>query len=131
MKFILIDSTGQELFVALVSEKDIEVRIFKEQRAHDRNLNKLTHDWIDKANAFAVVTGPGSWTGSRVGVVATKAYALATGKMVIALTANENRDILIAEAKQKYKNKEFINVRELSPTYDSEFKVTLKKGSND
>ena len=81
-----------------------------------------------------MVTGPGSWTGSRVGVVAVKAYALATGKPVIALQSCHcekrsdeaiplHHEKLITEARRKYAAKEFITARELAPYYDADFKV--------
>ena len=130
---LLIDSTGSELFVALIDGsaqtadgRVLEQRTCAEQRAHDRNLNKLTADLIDKADAFAVVVGPGSWTGSRVGVVAVKAYALATSKPIIALQAKSDRAALIAEAKSKFAAKQFTSIRDIQPLYDSEFKITPK-----
>jgi len=125
---LLTDSTSQQLFVALISPDGIVTqRVCDIQRAHDRNINKLTAGLIERADAFAVVTGPGSWTGSRVGVVAVKAYALATGKPVIALHAAKSREELVAEARRKYKAGEFTSARDLVPHYDAEFKVTLKK----
>ena len=135
-KILLIDSVHTELFVALIDGDNVTLRTCAEQRAHDRNLNKLTGEFLDKADAFAVVTGPGSWTGSRVGVVAVKAYALVTGKPIIELRACHSeqseaipsqRDILIAEAKRKFASGEFITARELAPYYDAEFKVTPPK----
>jgi len=143
---LLIDSTQSELFVALAPACHCEVRsnptvrTCNELRAHDRNLNKLTADLIDKADAFAVVVGPGSWTGSRVGVVAVKAYAIATGKPIIALQAagachceqseaipSQYREALIAAACRKFAAKEFTAARELAPFYNAEFKATPKK----
>ncbi len=47
---------------------------------------KLTPEQFD---AFAVVCGPGSFTGLRVGVATVKGLALATGKPVIALSSLE------------------------------------------
>jgi len=123
----LINSVQPELFVAFVDGEKVEVRTCACMRAHDRNLNKLTREFIANADAFAVVTGPGSWTGSRVGVVAVKAYSLASGKPIIELRANENLEELIAEARQKFAMKNFTDVRNLQPYYDSEFKVTVKK----
>ena len=87
-------------------------------------LNTVARDFIPQADCFAVVTGPGSWTGSRVGVVAVKAWAFATGKPIIALTANSIDENLINAARQKLKQKDFTSIRELAPHYDSEFKVT-------
>jgi len=126
-KLLLIDSVGAQLYVALVGAYSVEERIFDEQRAHDRNINRLTRDFIPQASAFAVVTGPGSWTGSRVGVVAVKAYAITTGKPVVELQIKDRREELIKEARRKFTAGEFTDVRELAPYYDAEFKVTVKK----
>jgi len=130
-KILLIDSVHAELFVAFIDGDNVTVRTCAEQKAHDRNLNKLTSEFIGISDAFAVVTGPGSWTGSRVGVVAVKAYSIVTGKPIIALMHDmhsvKNRDELIAEAKRKFAAKEFTTARDLAPYYDSEFRVTTKK----
>jgi tRNA A37 threonylcarbamoyladenosine modification protein TsaB len=124
---LLIDAVHQELFVALVGAREVFVRTCGLQREHDRNLNRLTEDLIDKASAFAVVIGYGSWTGSRVGVAAVKAYAVAENKPVIALLATENREDLIAEVRRKFDAKEFTSAQRLAPVYDSEFKITPPK----
>ena len=126
-KILVIDSVREELFVALIAADGGEAivsRTCSVQRAHDRNLNKLTRDLIDRAGAFAVVVGPGSWTGSRVGVVAVKSYALATGRPVVALRACENRADLFAEVREKFAAGDFTPARDLAPFYNSEFFAT-------
>ena len=128
-KLLLIDTTGKALFVALVGENDVQVAPCQaEQRRHSESLNDIAAKFLPEADAFAVVTcGDGSsWTGIRVGVVAVKAWALATGKPIIALGAADN-ETLIATARKKFTNKDFTDVFALAPHYDSEFKVTLKK----
>jgi|GEM_PF-990418 len=70
-------------------------------------INDMAGD-LDDIDGFAVVTGGegASWTGSRVGVVAAKAFAMSTGKPV-------------------YEVRE-VTARELAPKYDAEFKITPK-----
>jgi len=119
-KLLLIDTTGVQLLVALITKDGMQTRTNDDQRRHSESLNDIVGDWVQIADAFAVVTGPGSWTGSRVGVVAVKAWAFATGKPVIALTGG------IDGAWEKFQKKEFTQIKNLAPKYDAEFKVTLK-----
>ena len=72
-------------------------------------LNDMVKDELHNIDGFAVVTGGkgASWTGSRVGVTAVKAWAYATGKQVYEVIET--------------------TPEELAPKYDAEFKVTLKK----
>jgi tRNA A37 threonylcarbamoyladenosine modification protein TsaB len=53
--------------------------IFAQQRQHDKNINELIQRLLngEKPAAVAVNIGAGSWTGTRVGVTAGKAYSLA------------------------------------------------------
>jgi len=114
----LIDTTRDEMLVAFIDGDDIQTRTNAEQRRHSETLNKIAAEFIPHADIFAVVTGPGSWTGSRVGVVAVKSWAFATGKPIIALqNPYDMRNI----------SREFTTIHELAPYYDSEFKVTVKK----
>jgi len=126
-KLLLIDTTKEVLFVALVGANKVEVRTNPERRRHSETLNEIVGDWCRVVDAYAVVTGPGSWTGSRVGVVAVKGWAFALGKPVIALGAMDDNDELVLLAKKKFVNKDFTDVKKLAPYYDSEFKVTPPK----
>jgi len=140
---LIIDSVHTELFVALLktevslranakqSPHRVTTKTCPQQRTHDKNLNKLVLELLTESGTtfpdvttIAVVTGPGSWTGSRVGVVAVKAYALATNKPVIALNACHCRETLIAETRRKFAAREFTTARDLVPLYNAEFKVT-------
>lgn len=132
-KLLLIDSVSQTLFVALISGEVVDFREFKGAREHDKNLNPLVKELLSATKtsfsgitAIAVVNGPGSWTGTRVGITAAKAYSIAHGIPVISLTADDDRNKLIDNAKKLFTQKQFITARELSPYYDSEFKVTTQ-----
>jgi len=126
VKILLIDTTQSELLVALVGDSTVEKRTHPEQRRHSEVLNTVASDFVRQADAFAVVTGPGSWTGSRVGVVAVKAWAMATQKPIIQLTM-DNGQWTIDDVRRKFKNKDFTPIHELKPYYDSDFKITPKK----
>src|SRR5262245_11440064 len=61
-------------------------------RSHAERLPLEAMDWLSERgvalaslDALAVVAGPGSFTGLRVGVAATQGWAFATGKPVIAV----------------------------------------------
>lgn len=65
-------------------------------RGQDARLPQLVQDTLSGANVsldqvdrFAVVTGPGSFTGIRVGVAFARGLALATGKPCIGVTSME------------------------------------------
>jgi len=134
LKILVIDSVANELFIALIRNDAVTIKIFASPRQHDRNINCLVREVLStgktvflELDAIAVVTGPGSWTGSRVGVSAAKAYSMALGKPAINITAQETRDKLIDSVRDAFNNKKFVAARELAPQYNSEFKVTLSK----
>jgi len=139
-KLLLIDTTRDRLLVALLDGKTPEIRTNPEPRRHSEVLNTIVGDFVSRASAFAVVTGPGSWTGSRVGVVAVKAYALATGKPIVALensplskgvppagAGDLGDDELFSLAWQKFLARDFTTPHALAPFYNAEFKITPKK----
>ena len=126
---LLIDTTRPRLLVARVGATDAEVRTEDTQRRHSECLNEIVSGLMPDlrgACAFAVVNAHGSWTGVRVGVVAVKAWSLATGRPIIELSAVEDDEELFNLARAKYDLGEFVGARELSPYYNSEFKITKK-----
>ena len=136
MVVLVIDSVTPVLYVALIKGEHVIERTCDVQKAHDKNLNRSVKEVLSESgiafpdiDAFAVVTGPGSWTGCRVGVVAVKAYALAANASaslnIIDLRACD-RENIVSNVIDKFKKKEFITAAELMPFYDGEFKVTLR-----
>jgi len=93
---LLVDSVHSELAVALIREQTAQFKIHTVQKQHDRNINILVKGLLkdegvdfQDLDAYAVVVGPGSWTGCRVGVAAVKGYAMAVPKPVIAINSLE------------------------------------------
>ena len=127
---LLIDTTRERLLVARVGSDGVEVRTEDTQRRHSECLNEIVSGLVPDlrgASAFAVVNAHGSWTGVRVGVVAVKAWSLATGRPIIELPAAESDEELFKLARAKYDLGEFTEMHRLEPYYDAEFKVTQKQ----
>lgn len=121
MNLLLIDSTKTELVVALAVDGVITVKkTCDEQRQHDRNINRLIRELgVSQFDAVAVVTGPGSWTGIRVGLAVAKAFAYAQKIPVIEL-----RDSIdVAVAMRKWQVGETVSPFALKPFYNGEFVV--------
>ncbi len=121
MNLLLLDSTQPQLVVALAVDGAITVtKTCDEQRQHDKNVNRLIRELgVPKFDAVAVVTGPGSWTGIRVGLAVAKAFAYAQKIPVIALT----QKLDVEEAMRKYQAGETVDPFALQPFYNGEFIV--------
>ena len=121
MNLLLIDSTQTQLVVALAVDGVItQTKTCDEQRQHDKNINRLISELnVSLFDAVAVVTGPGSWTGIRVGLAVAKAFAYAQKIPVIELV--EKLDV--GEAMRKFHNGETISPFALQPFYNGEFVV--------
>lgn len=121
MNLLLIDSTQTQLVVALAVDGVVTItKTCDEQRQHDKNINRLIKELnVPKFDAVAVVTGPGSWTGIRVGLAVAKAFAYAQKIPVIALTEKLDVD----EAMRKLKQGEVVDAFALQPFYNGEFVV--------
>ena len=125
MNLLLLDSTQTQLVVALAVDGVVTItKTCDEQRQHDKNVNRLISELgVAKFDAVAVVTGPGSWTGIRVGLAVAKAFAYAQKIPVIALTERLDVD----EAMQKFRAGETVSPFALQPFYNGEFVVNQKK----
>jgi hypothetical protein len=109
-KILLIDSVHSELMVGIIKNGIPTFETNMEQRTHDRNVNLITRFMLLKNDiksfsdfdAYAVMAGPGSWTGCRVGVTAIKGYASAYDRPVSVLNSLdiiENADVASETAK--------------------------------
>lgn len=125
MNLLLLDSTQTQLVVALAVDEVVTItKTCDEQRQHDKNVNRLISELgVAKFDAVAVVTGPGSWTGIRVGLAVAKAFAYAQKIPVIALTQRLDVD----EAMRKFRAGETVSPFALQPFYNGEFVVNQKK----
>jgi tRNA A37 threonylcarbamoyladenosine modification protein TsaB len=97
-KILLIDSVHAQLFVALIETCGEDMIITSKtndtQKAHDKYINRLVREVLAERgatfadiSAYAVVAGPGSWTGCRVGVAAVKGFSFAAPRPVIELNS--------------------------------------------
>jgi len=121
VNLLLLDSTQTQLVVALAIDGIITVtKTCDEQRQHDKNINRLIRELnISKFDAVAVVTGPGSWTGIRVGLAVAKAFAYAQKIPVIELRGKLD----VNEAMRKFNAGETVDPFALKPFYNGEFIV--------
>ena len=95
MKYLAIDTSSKHLLI--IVNKDGEIfSTYKEDcmADHSTKLMVETEELFKKANLtvfdldfFAVVVGPGSFTGIRIGVATIKALSLATNKPVLPITS--------------------------------------------
>jgi tRNA threonylcarbamoyladenosine biosynthesis protein TsaB len=96
MRVLAIDTALEACSVAVLDTSRAHERVHESvpmQRGHAEALMPLVARVLDRAkidftalDRIAVTTGPGSFTGLRVGIAAARGIALATGKPAIGLT---------------------------------------------
>ena len=94
MKILAIDTTTNVLSVAVCEDRHVLTEYYIDhKRTHSQKLmpvieNLLSDTGIDinDIDGFAVATGPGSFTGIRIGLAAARTFAQATGKPVYPVT---------------------------------------------
>jgi tRNA threonylcarbamoyladenosine biosynthesis protein TsaB len=123
---LLIDSTKTEMTVAVAKDGQIVAKeTNSEQRTHDKTINALVKKCgvsLKNLNAVAVVVGPGSWTGIRVGLAMAKSYSYALKIPIIELTDGIDLTAAITE----YHKKNFVNAFTAKPLYNGDFVVRKK-----
>ena len=82
-------------------------------------LKTLGPGGFANVDIFAIVIGPGSWTGIRIGIAAVKAWAMVLNKPIVTIKS----DFTEKELSQKITGKEFTSVDELEPFYDGEPRI--------
>lgn len=96
MKYIAIDSASSSISLLL----SVDGKIYYSKQNNDRKASEILLNDIDalldkakvalnELDFFAVVTGPGSFTGIRIGVNTVKAFAYALNKPIVTVTAFE------------------------------------------
>lgn len=124
MNLLLLDSTQTQLVVQLAVDGEVvATKTCAEQRQHDKNINPLIKALgVKKFDAVAVVTGPGSWTGIRVGLAVAKAFAYAQKIPLVEL--HDKLDVY--EAMRKLNAGETVSPFAIKPFYNGEFIVHNK-----
>jgi len=97
MKILAVDTSTQICSVALIDDDALIAETTTgSQQTHTRHLMGMiehllqgAHMRIDAVDALAVVQGPGSFTGLRIGISSIKGLAAATGKPVTGISGLE------------------------------------------
>ena len=94
MKYLAIDTSGDLLVLLENNGETLVKRLIGSQTKHSLTLMPFIEEILEEAKItldeldfFAVVTGPGSFTGIRIGVATIKALCLATGKNALQVTS--------------------------------------------
>lgn len=94
MNYLAIDTSGDLLVMLNVDGQTHIKHLIGCQTKHSLTLMPYIEELLNDANItlkevdfFAVITGPGSFTGIRIGVSTIKALCFATQKRVISLTS--------------------------------------------
>lgn len=95
MNYLAIDTCGEHLTVIVKAFGKSETAYISDSGVkHSEQLMPLVENVLEKVGAtvndmdvFCAVTGPGSFTGIRIGVSAVKGFADATGKKVLGVTS--------------------------------------------
>ncbi len=97
MKILAVDSSSRAASVAITSDGAVLGEFFINNKlTHSETLMKMVEDVfsVSKTNlseitAIAVTTGPGSFTGIRIGIAAVKGLAFGSDKMCIPVSSLE------------------------------------------
>ena len=96
MKYLAIDSAQAQMGIVVKNGE----RVYEKRESNDRRASEVLlsdiDELLDKAGLtlndmdfFAVITGPGSFTGLRIGVNTVKSFAYVLDKKIVAVTSLE------------------------------------------
>lgn len=97
MKILAVDTASFPASVAIMDNGIVLGEyVIRNQRKHSQNIMVMIERLLDdlsvnisEIDVFAVTTGPGSFTGLRIGISTVRALAQATGKPVVAVNTLE------------------------------------------
>lgn len=98
MKCLAVNSAGKTLSIAVVEDSSNSLAVFEAPERRDQGnkligyINKTVEEAgisFDDLDLMAVVTGPGSFTGIRVGISAMRGFAIASKLPVVGVDAFE------------------------------------------
>lgn len=95
MKILAVDTSSQSCGVCLMEDGAVRVEISLDNgQTHSRHLMKMIMDALEYAqwgpgeiDGYAVVVGPGSFTGLRIGIAAVKGLAASGNKEIAAVSS--------------------------------------------
>lgn len=95
MKLLAIDSSGSAASVSVGTEDRLLAQYFTDDKlTHSSKLMPMADSVLKSLNmtvedidVFGAVTGPGSFTGLRIGIASVKGMAAATGKPVVGINS--------------------------------------------
>lgn len=98
MKILAIDTSSKICSVAILEDNNVLLeKHTNDEKTHSQNLMPLIDDLfkqsnlsLDDINLLACCQGPGSFTGIRIGIATTKAFADAKGIPVVGITSLES-----------------------------------------
>lgn len=130
MNFILhLDTSGNKCYVAITKNGELlSSCISDHEREHAASINILIENALKEAsisllnlNAIAVIGGPGSYTGLRIGLATAKGICYA---MNIPLIMHNRLDLLILYQIENCKNN-YTNFASILPARESEYFVAI------
>jgi tRNA threonylcarbamoyl adenosine modification protein YeaZ/ribosomal-protein-alanine acetyltransferase len=90
MVVLALETVTRAGSLAIATQHTVDARVGDPARTHAERLPGEALDWLTAHGAtihdvdrFAIVVGPGSFTGLRVGVAAIQGFSLATGRPVV------------------------------------------------
>ncbi|MCR4688827.1 MAG: tRNA (adenosine(37)-N6)-threonylcarbamoyltransferase complex dimerization subunit type 1 TsaB [Saccharofermentans sp.] len=98
MKILVCDTSNQTCCAGIFEDgRELAYRLSFETKTHSETFMPLVDEVMKEAgikysdiDVYAVTTGPGSFTGIRIGLSAVKGMALATGAKCIGLSSTES-----------------------------------------
>lgn len=98
MRLLAIDTCGPVIGVALAADGQVRCRVERVSRGAESRLMPWAHELCAEAGirlqdveAVAAATGPGAFTGIRVGLAAAQGVALALGVPMVGVSSLESR----------------------------------------
>ncbi|MFZ9936104.1 MAG: tRNA (adenosine(37)-N6)-threonylcarbamoyltransferase complex dimerization subunit type 1 TsaB [Luteolibacter sp.] len=88
MRALVIETSTPYASIALVDGDDISQRVFQSDRSHNAMLFGPLEELLSMVNALDLVlvgSGPGSYSGTRVGIAAAQGVAIAMGCPAVAV----------------------------------------------
>lgn len=129
--FLFIDTTEDEIILALFDKDKLINQIREKARYRQSELLLIRIDAflrkskgsLDSLKGIIVAKGPGSFTGTRIGVTTTNALAFALSIPILGI---KKEDLSLQQLIKKYRPK-IRNKEPILPIYSKPPNVTIKK----